>query len=268
MPNAPLFQPTPGTLTPDSPFEDLVAYWLANLDLDEHLSTTRRQLYGRNMRTLVTPVFTGLTLREIGVARCDQFLKHLSKQSYNKARQARVSLRLAFALAVRHEVLPRNPLDHVVRLRKPAHAPDGLPPVEVNAVRAAIGHWETGLSFSGPRPDGQLSVIVEVVLGASARIGEVLAIRRQDIDLTSRIPSIRIAGTVISVRGEPAHRQDHPKTSKSKRTVVIPTFTAEAVRNASRSTPTQHRTRCCLIIDCGGELVEARCLNEARASTR
>ncbi|WP_125099270.1 hypothetical protein [Leucobacter chromiireducens] len=124
-----LYQPTAGTLTPDSPFEDLVAYWLADLDLDDRLSPSTRQLYERNMRTLVTPAFRGLTLREIGVARCDQFLKHLSKQSYNRARQARVSLRLAFALAVRHEVLPRNPLDHVGRLRKPPHTPDALPAV-------------------------------------------------------------------------------------------------------------------------------------------
>jgi len=225
-----VFQPANITLTPDSPFEDLVAYWLADLDLDEYLSPSTKQLYERNMRTLVVPAFKGLTLREIGVARCDQFLKHLAKQSYNRARQARVSLRLAFALAVRHEVLPRNPVDHVSKLRKPKRTPDALTPVEVNAVRAAIAHWETGLSSSGPRPDGQLSAIVEVMLGTSARIGEVLAIRRRDIDLTSQVPSIRISGTVVSLKGQPVHRQDHPKTSKSRRTVAIPSFTAEAVR--------------------------------------
>jgi len=44
------------------------------------------------MQTLVLPVFEGLTLREIGVARCDHFLKQLAKQSYNRAKQARVVL--------------------------------------------------------------------------------------------------------------------------------------------------------------------------------
>ncbi len=41
---------------------------------------------------------------------------------------------------------------------------------------------------------------------------------------------IRICGTIISRNGEATHRQDHPKTARSRRAVAIPTFTAEAVR--------------------------------------
>ncbi|MGC3956270.1 MAG: tyrosine-type recombinase/integrase [Propionicimonas sp.] len=225
-----LFQPSMSSLTPDSPFPDLVAYWLEDLDLEDRLTTRTRQLYERNMQTLVMPAFGNLTLREIGVARCDHFLKQLAKQSYNRAKQARVVLRLALGLAVRHEVLPRNPMDHVSRLRRPASPPDALTAAEVNAIRAAIVCWEAGRSSSGPKPDGQLGAIVEVMLGTSARIGEVLAIRRRDIDITGSVPSIRISGTIVSNRGEPTHRQDHPKTARSRRTVAIPSFTAEAVR--------------------------------------
>ncbi|GHG60038.1 putative phage integrase [Sinomonas cellulolyticus] len=225
-----LLAPTTGILAPDSPFPDLVEYWLEDIDLEGRLATATRQLYERDMRTLVLPAFAGLTLREIGVARCDQFFKQLAKQSYAKAKHARVVLRLALALAVRHEVLPRNPVDHVARLHRPARTPDALTPAEVNAIRAAIAYWEAGRSASGPRPDGQLGAIVEVMLGTSARIGEVLAIRRRDVDITGAPPSIRIAGTIVSHRGEPTVRQDHPKTAKSRRAVAIPSFTAEAVR--------------------------------------
>ena len=225
-----LFQPSSTALSPDSPFGELVAYWLEDLDLEDRLSRTTRLLYERNMRTLVLPAFENLTLREIGVARCDHFLKHMAKKSYSRARQARLVLRLALALAVRHEVLPRNPVDSVSRLYRPPHTPDALTPVEVNAIRLAIAAWEAGRAISGPKPDGQLGVIVEVMLGTSARIGEVLAIRRRDIDITSATPSIRIAGTIVSHKGEPTARQDHPTTAKSRRTVAIPTFTAEAVR--------------------------------------
>jgi len=225
-----LFQPSSTALSPDSPFGELVAYWLEDLDLEDRLSRTTRLLYERNMRTLVLPAFENLTLREIGVARCDHFLKQLAKKSYSRARQARLVLRLALALAVRHEVLPRNPVDSVSRLYRPPHTPDALTPVEVNAIRLAIAAWEAGRAISGPKPDGQPGVMVEVMLGTSARIGEVLAIRRRDIDITSATPSIRIAGTVVSHKGEATSRQDHPKTAKSRRTVAIPTFTAEAVR--------------------------------------
>lgn len=115
-------------------------------------------------------------------------------------------------------------------MHREPHISDALTPAEVNAIRAVIAHWEAGRSISGPKPDGQLSAIVEIMLGTSARIGEVLAIHRCDIDTTSKTPSIRLAGTIISRKGEPTFRQDHPKTARSKRTVALPSFTAEAAR--------------------------------------
>lgn len=225
-----LLQPSFTSITADSGFGALVDYWLEDLALEGHLAPSTLESYEWYMRNLVLPAFKDLTLREIGVARCDRFLKQLARDSYNKARQARAVMRMAFALAVRHEVLPRNPMDHVSKLRKPPSDPTALNAVEVNAVRAAIAHWELGLSAFGPRPDGQLGLMVEVMLGTSARIGEVLAIRRRDIDIAGAPPSIRIAGTVVRAKGVPYHRQDHPKTARSRRLVALPEFAAEAVR--------------------------------------
>ncbi|MBX0301624.1 tyrosine-type recombinase/integrase [Cryobacterium sp. 1639] len=226
-----LFQPADTSLTPGSLFRDLVVYWLDDIDLEDRISRTTRNLYERNMRTLVSPAFDHLALREIGVARCDKFIKQLAKISYNRAKQARVVLRLALELAVRHEVLPRNPMDHVSRLHREPHVPAALMAPEVNVIRAAIAQWESAVDHTtGPKPDGQLGAIIEVMLGTSARIGEVLAIRRRDVDITSPVPSIRLAGTIVSRKGEQTFRQDHPKTAKSTRVVAIPTFTSDAVR--------------------------------------
>jgi hypothetical protein len=197
-----LFQPADTTLTPDSLFSDLVTYWLEDIDTEGRISRTTRNLYERNMRTLVSPVFDHLSLREIGVARCDKFIKQLSKISYSRAKQARVVLRLALELAVRHEVLPRNPMDHVSRLHREPHVPDALMAPEVNMIRAVIAQWESAADHtSGPKPDGQLGAIIEVMLGTSARIGEVLAVRRRDVDVTSPVPSA----------GSPQNRQVHSR---------------------------------------------------------
>jgi integrase len=217
-------------LTPDSSFSALVDYWLEDIELEGRLAITTRQLYERDMRGLVMPAFEGFTLREIGVARCDRFLKHLAKESYSKAKHARIVLRLAFSLAVRHEILPRSPMDHVARLYRDRTPPNALSNAEVDAVRAAVKHWEQGLSKTGPRPDGQLSSIIEVMLGTSARIGEVLALRRSDVDVSSLPATMRIAGTIISAKGAPTVRQDHPKTARSRRVVALPSFSAQALR--------------------------------------
>jgi len=225
-----LFQPAPNTLTPDSTFGELVGYWLDDLDLEGRIAQSTRQRYEYHMRQLVLPAFEHLSLREIGVARCDMFIKGLAKKSYNRARQAKAIMRLAFGLAVRHEIIPRNPMDGIARLHRPPHIPDALTPQEVNSIRLAVRFWETGIVPTGPRPDGQLSAIIEVMLGTSARIGEALAIRRRDVDVTGPRPSVSIRGTIVTPRGEPPYRQDHPKTARSRRTVAIPSFTAEAIR--------------------------------------
>jgi integrase len=68
------------------------------------------------------------------------------------------------------------------------------------------------------------------MLGTSARIGEVLAIRKCDVDVTVSPATVRICGTIVSPAGKPTHRQPHPKTAKSTRTVSVPSFTAEVLR--------------------------------------
>ena len=225
-----LFQPGFAGLSADSTFAKLVDYWLEDMEVEDRLSRTTRNLYERNMRTLVAPSFAELTLREIGVARCDYFLKQLAKQSYNRARQARVVLRLALGLAVRHEVIPRNPMDHVSRLRRPVRAPDAFEDSEIELIREAVREWEERKIVAGPKPDGQLGQIIEVLLGTSVRIGEVLAIRIRDLNLRGAIPTVRITGTIVSRKGEPTHRQDHPKTSRSVRTIALPQFAVAAIR--------------------------------------
>jgi len=222
--------PVDTTLTPDSSFTDLVKYWLEDMELEDRLSPLSREKYASQMRQLVVPVFGNLTLREIGVARCDTLLKQLSRLSYSRARQAKVVLRQAFGLAVRHEVLARNPVDGVARLHRPPHTPDVFTADEVRAIRLAVKLWEGGIVPSGPKPDGQLSAIIEVMLGSSARIGEVLALRRMDVDVTGPRPSVYIRGTITTLSGVPPYRQDHPKTAKSRRMVTVPSFTADAIR--------------------------------------
>ncbi len=84
--------------------------------------------------------------------------------------------------------------------------------------------------MSGPKPDGQLEQIVEAMIGTSARIGEVLAIRKCDVDVTRSPATVRICGTIVSPAGKPTHRQDQPKTLKSTRTISVPSFAAEVLR--------------------------------------
>ncbi|WP_448061798.1 tyrosine-type recombinase/integrase [Cellulomonas hominis] len=219
-----------GPLTADTPFAKLVEFWLEDLDLEGRLAATTRELYEWNMRHLVLPTFEPLTLREITVSRVDRFLKTQAKVSYNRAKQSKVVLSSALGLAVRYEAIARNPVASTSRLRKPAHTTLALSKKQVQAIRAAVQRWRTGAGLSGPKPDGQMGPIIEVMLGTSARIGEVLAIRKCDVDVTVDPPTVTLCGTIVSPKATSTYRQDHPKTSTSVRTIAVPSFTAEALR--------------------------------------
>lgn len=220
-----------GELTPDSPFARLVEVWLGDLDLEGKIAPSTRALYERNMHQLVMPAFQHFALREITVSRVDQFIKALATtKSYSTAKQARTVLSLALGLAVRYEAMAKNPVRDTVRLRKPPSQALALTVGQVDAIRGAVRGWRRGLGVPGPPPDGQLERIIEVMLGTSARIGEVLAIRKCDVDVTGSPATVRICGTIVSPKGQATHRQHHPKTVKSTRTVSVPSFTAEVLR--------------------------------------
>jgi len=220
-----------GELAADSSFTRLVEVWLGDLDLEGKIAPSTRALYERNMRQLVMPAFEGYALREITVSKVDQFIKRLAaNKSYSMAKQARTVLSLAFGLAVRYDAITKNPVRDTTRLRKPPSHAMALSAAQVDAIRVAVRSWRRGPGFSGPPPDGQLEQIIEVMLGTSARIGEVLAIRKCDVDATSSPATVRISGTIVSPTGKPTHRQPHPKTLKSTRTVSVPSFTAAVLR--------------------------------------
>ena len=82
----------------------------------------------------------------------------------------------------------------------------------------------------GPKPDGQVRDLIEVMLGTATRIGETLALRKCDIDMTADPPWVHIRGTLVVQSGGGVLRQAHPKTHESNRIVAVPQFAAEVIR--------------------------------------
>jgi integrase len=219
-----------GSITGDSAFGKLVELWLEDLDLEGRIAPGTRELYERNIRLLVMPSFKHFALREISVSRVDRFLKQQAAISYSRAKQSKVVLSLALGLAVRYEAIPRNPVLSTARLHKPTSFVRALTVDQVDEIRDAVARARTGQGLSGPKPDGQLGQIIEVMLGTSARIGEVLALRKCDIDDAGTSVTVHICGTIVSTKGKPTSRQSHPKTATSNRTVSVPSFVGEVLR--------------------------------------
>lgn len=66
--------------------------------------------------------------------------------------------------------------------------------------------------------------IVDLLLATGARIGEILALRWEDVDLAATQPTVTICGTIVYVKGKGFFRQEWTKTDAGYRTVILPRF--------------------------------------------
>jgi integrase len=224
-------------VTADTPFPTLAQLWLEEVQMDPNLSEGTKEIYERQLRTLLMPAFEHFTVREITVARVERFLKRQHARSYARAKLSKVMLNLLMKFAMRHEAIRTNPVAATTPLRKPPAPPKALTMAELEAIRHAAATWRTGPNMQGPKPDGQVGDIIEVMLGSSARIGEALALRRCDVDMTVSPPTVQFRGTVVVRKATGVQRQEAPKTDHSNRTVAIPQFAAEVIRKRLALTP-------------------------------
>jgi integrase len=218
------------SLNASSPFPMLAEAWMEDVMLDVDRSQGTKDTYQRELRVLVLPFFENFTIREVTVGRIELFLRQQRAKSYTRAKHSRTILGMILAFAVRREIIPRNPMKETSRMKKPPHTPKALTPDQIAAIRLAASEWRTEEGRMGPRSDGQVRDIIEVMLGTATRIGEVLAIRQCDVDLDADPPRVNISGTLVVHNKAGVHRQEHPKTHESNRVIGMPPFAVEVIR--------------------------------------
>jgi integrase len=218
-----------GVLSLASPFGDLVALWLADLELRE-LADGTKDSYRDQVRLHVLPAFEHFTLGEITTGRVEWFLKSQEAVSHSRAKHSRTMLNVLFGFALRHDAIARNPVEGTSSLRNPKSQPQALTLEQIAAIRTAAGNWRTEPGRPGPKPDGQVRDILEVLLGTAMRPGEVLALRPCDIDDSPTGMVVAVTGTVVQRKGKGTLRQDRPKSDASARRIPVPEFAAAVLR--------------------------------------
>lgn len=234
--------PSSGVLRPTSSFADLAGLWLADLELRDLAGNTKEN-YRTCLRLHVRPAFEHYTLAEVTTGRVEWFLAKQAKVSSSQAKQTRTLLNMLFGYALRHDALARNPVEGTSQLRRAKTTPQALTLEQVTAIRKAAAKWRSEPGLPGPKPDGQVRDIIEVLLGTAMRPGEVLALRPCDIeDLpTGMIASVN--GTVVQHKGSGAERQPRPKTDASVRSIPVPEFAAVVLRRRIAAMPSNARNR-------------------------
>ncbi|WP_051549185.1 site-specific integrase [Nocardioides sp. URHA0032] len=203
-----------GALSPSSPFPALAQLWLADLDRRDLTETTKHG-YRDHLRPHVGPALEHFTLGEITTGQVEWFLKSQAAVSTSMARRSRTLLNLLFGFALRHDALGRNPVEGTSPLPSPRRAPQALTLDQIAAIRAAAASWRTEAGLPGPKSDGNVRDIIEVLLGTAMRPGEALALRPCDVTDSDRGMVVHVTGTVAFFA--PVSTSTRPPTARTCR---------------------------------------------------
>jgi integrase len=225
-----------GVLSGSSSFGELCDLWLDDLEMRD-ISEGTKENYRDDLRLHVLPALESYALGEITTGRIEWFLRREAGVSHSRAKHSRTLLNQLFGFALRHDAIARNPVEGTSPLTRPKREIQALTIEQIQAIRRAAAAWRTGSGVPGPRPDGQVRDICEVLLGTAMRPGEVLALRACDITETKLGMLAHVRGTVVRRQGVRDFRQDHAKTDASQRSIAVPEFAARVLRSRIAQMP-------------------------------
>lgn len=219
-------------ITRDTTLADLAALWMVTRETEGKLSESTIEHYHSAINRYIGPGLGEVRVGEASVGRIDAFLRAIPGDA--AAKTSRSILSGMFGLAARHDAIASNPVrDTTARIpaRKPVRA---LTVDELQMLRRRVATWAGGNEVGPPRGI-DVPEVFDVLAGTGGRIGEVLALRTEDLDLRADPPTATFAGTI----DKHGARQPRVKTDSSYRTVVLPAFTVAALRRQiARDLPT------------------------------
>lgn len=212
---------------------ELVTAWLKQLRVGGHLENTTINEYERVLRKLVLPEIGNVRLNELTTERINDVLTELGTRSVNRQRKAKVVMGAMLNAAMECGVLPSNPARGSISVSRPQTQTRTLAASDLESVRTAVRAW-VSRKRSGPKANGDMADIIDLMLGTSARIGEVLALRWSDVDLDAK--RVEISATIKTETGMGTYR----KPLVNPRTIELSDFAATTIRRRQSSSRYGH----------------------------
>lgn len=190
------------------------------------------ETYEYSVANVIVPECGDLLLTELTALRCNRLLDRIrDTKSLSAARKARSILSQVCSTGLDHGVLQFNPVRDARALPLPPKKESVLTGGQLATIGGLMRTWRTDDRHHGPRPNVALMEnAMWIMVGTSARIGEVLALRRCDVDVTADPPTVLIAATITQTREEGLQRKPAPKRTRQKRRIALPSLTSAAIR--------------------------------------
>ena len=230
--------PSGDLIGPDMRLSQVAVIWLSLYRAEQRSEATTANEYQRIIENVINPAIGNIRLREATAGRLERLIK--AQDSHSRRKKTKTVLKMMFDAAVIDDALPANPVSSTSRLRGQKKDVQALSVEDLNAVRSAVDAWMTK-KRPGPKPNQDMPDIVDLLLATGCRIGEVLAIRWTDIDLSATPPTVSISGTIKTETGKGTYRKPKPKSDASKRTIALPPFAVDVLmRRRIEQRPNHH----------------------------
>lgn len=221
-------------LTPTNTIEEACNAWVESVRLRAQagaISYSALKSYEQTLRLAIVPRCGPVTLSTLTAGRCDRLNQSILRdQSLCSARRAKTVLSLVCAYAVRDDAMATNPVREVPKLPRSKKKTAILTPKQMSTIRELMEGWGKD-NRSGSRPNYRALLDgMDIMLGTSARVGECLALRRCDVEMTTAPPTLLINGTITQDREYGTHRKNSPKQSRQVRRIALPPSAASAIR--------------------------------------
>ena len=224
-------------LAADSRFHEIAALWIERIRIQE--KGTTYDTYRKWLTHRVIPAFGNVRIRLITVARLQDYFDLIATEplpatgkplSANSRRVIRTVISGVLQYAIRRELLKTNPVRDMERIRSSSRKK----PRAYDRGQAAAFFAKVDADKVARR--GQLDQLLRFAFNSGCRLGEVLALRWQELNLTENpvkvsdpiagdmeIPphSAWVSGNIVRVAGKGLLRHEG-KTDGSQRIVGLP----------------------------------------------
>jgi integrase len=215
-------------ITGESRVSVVAEVWFRYLSEQDRSITTLQQ-YRYRLDRQILPVLGSLRVRELTPGIVDRHLRLMAaRHGPAAAKTCRSIVSGLCGLATRHGALMSNPVRDAARIAQPKRQPRALTIAEARQLRAS-------LSYDQKAVERDIPDLVSMLMATGLRIGEGLALRWADVDLSAGTVIVR--GTVVRVNGRGLMIKE-TKTAAGTRTLVLPAWCVEMLqlRATGRST--------------------------------
>lgn len=227
-----------GAIAPDDTVQQLLDLWFAKMEKAGRPTSETLRAYRYHLRWVLDLDKTDHPLGAYQLRHVRPVIIQAALDSSGVSADMRKKIRSvlirAFNLAVFHEALNGNPASAVPSVPVPRVKKKPVPVEDLDAVRAVIREWANAERRQGPK-SVDLPDIVDLLIATGMRIGEVLALRWSDIEMTAPperrddetwFPWLMVNGQITS-KGK---RVDFGKTHAAIRPIALPDWAVALLR--------------------------------------